>query len=209
MSSGPWSIIDGLSFRCFFVNIISWVLGHLWGPNPAFSCSSMFLFSRVRILLLLTHPTKASFLHTCTYLHERKREEKINEVKKRDKFNTFWKPMVFIHPFFNQFGSRHVHAARSVASVTSSSLWPHGLRSARFLCPWNSSQFKDWTWVSCIAGRFFTIWACFYTSQQILLLSSSFSFIKFSTPFSPNMWKFMWHLCTCHSTSENQWLSTE
>ena len=72
-----------------------------------------------------------------------------------------------------------------------------------------SSQLKDWTWVSCIAGRFFTIWACFYTSQQILLLSSSFSFIKFSTPFSPNMWKFMWHLCTCHSTSENQWLSTE
>ena len=54
-------------------------------------------------------------------------------------------------------------------------LWPHGLQPARLLCPWNSlgkntevgchSLFqeifwhRDWTWVFCTAGRFFTIWA--------------------------------------------------
>ena len=72
------SLMDRVS-SAFFVNIISWVLGHLWGPNPAISCSSMFLFSCVLVLLLLTQPTKASFPHTCTYLHQRKREGKINE----------------------------------------------------------------------------------------------------------------------------------
>ena len=53
-------------------------------------------------------------------------------------------------------------------------LQPHGLWPARLLCPWSSpgkntgvaisssrgsSQFWDWTWVSWIAGGFFTIWA--------------------------------------------------
>ena len=82
MSSGPWSIIDGLSFKCFFCKhnfLGSWPP---WGPNPAVSCLSMFLFCYVLVLLLLTHPTKASFPHTCTYLHQRKREEKINEWRK-------------------------------------------------------------------------------------------------------------------------------
>ena len=66
----------------FFVNINSWVLGNFWGPNPAITGSSMFLFSCVLVLLLLTQPTKASFPHTCTYLHQRKREGKINEWRK-------------------------------------------------------------------------------------------------------------------------------
>ena len=62
-----------------------------------------------------------------------------------------------------------------VALIISNSLWPHGLEPANLLCPWDypgknavvgcqlllrgSSQTGDWTQVSCIAGRFFTIWA--------------------------------------------------
>ena len=58
-------------------------------------------------------------------------------------------------------------------SVMSNSLQPHELMPARILCPWNPlgrilecvampfsrgpSQPKDQTWVSYIAGRFFTI----------------------------------------------------
>ena len=60
-------------------------------------------------------------------------------------------------------------------SVMSDSWWPSGLKPSRLLCPWNSlnkntgvvaisffrasSQPRDWTEVSCIAGRFFTNWA--------------------------------------------------
>ena len=67
----------------------------------------------------------------------------------------------------------HVHAFEvkwsESCSVVSDSLWPHGLYS-----PWNSpgqntgvgnfpfsrgsSQPRDWTQVSSVAGRFFTIW---------------------------------------------------
>ena len=59
--------------------------------------------------------------------------------------------------------------------VVSNSLRPHGLQPARLLCPWNSpgkntgvdyhpllqSNFptQGQTLVSCIAGKFFTIWA--------------------------------------------------
>ena len=60
-------------------------------------------------------------------------------------------------------------------SVMFDSFWPHGLWPASLLCPWNSpgknagvdtipfsrgsSWPRDQTQVSCIAGRFFTIWA--------------------------------------------------
>ena len=60
-------------------------------------------------------------------------------------------------------------------SVMSDSLWFHRLKPARLLCPWSSPgknigvgchsflqgifPSRDRTWVSCIAGRFFTIWA--------------------------------------------------
>ena len=60
-------------------------------------------------------------------------------------------------------------------SVMSDSLSPHGLQPTSLLCPrgfsrqeleWvaipisrGPSQPRDWTWVSCIAGRFFTVWA--------------------------------------------------
>ena len=52
---------------------------------------------------------------------------------------------------------------------------PMELKPARLLCPWDSwgkntgvvaitffrgsSRLRDWTWVSCIAGRVFTVWA--------------------------------------------------
>ena len=58
-------------------------------------------------------------------------------------------------------------------SVMSDSLWSHGLVPTRFLCLWNSpgkntavgchfllrgpSWPRDQIWVSCIAGRFFTV----------------------------------------------------
>ena len=70
-------------------------------------------------------------------------------------------------------------------SVVSDSSRPHRLQPTRLLCPWDfpgkstgvgchcllrlgwvaipffraSSQPSNWTWVSCITGRFFTIWA--------------------------------------------------
>ena len=60
-------------------------------------------------------------------------------------------------------------------SVVSNCLWRHGLQPARLLCPWNSlgknigvgchfllqgsSRPRDRTWVSCIAGIFFIVWA--------------------------------------------------
>ena len=71
---------------------------------------------------------------------------------------------------------------RGSGSVMSDSLWPHGLEPARLLCPWDSparilewtiipffrgsSQPQNWTWVSYIAGGFFTVWA----SREALLL---------------------------------------
>ena len=68
-----------------------------------------------------------------------------------------------------------LESERVSRSVVSASLWPHGLLPASLLCPWDSpgkntgvgSHFllqgifptQDWTWVSCVAGGFFTIWA--------------------------------------------------
>ena len=77
-------------------------------------------------------------------------------------------------------------------SVVSGSLWPHGLYS-----PWNSPgqntgvgtlslfqgifQFRDWTQVSRIAGRFFTSWAtreAHYTAKHTLNCSESNGWIN-------------------------------
>ena len=53
-------------------------------------------------------------------------------------------------------------------------MWPHRRQPTRLICPWNSpgkntgvswhflrgsSWPWDWTWVSCIVGRHFTVWA--------------------------------------------------
>ena len=76
---------------------------------------------------------------------------------------------------------------RVSCSVVSDSSWPNGLQPARILCPWTSpgknnevdsqpfyqgsSQPRNQIWVSCIAGRFFAIWATsiFLTSQTIFV----------------------------------------
>ena len=68
-------------------------------------------------------------------------------------------------------------------SVLADSLWRHELQPTRFLCPWNSSgkntrevSFvfsrgsswpRDWTQVSFIAGRFFTVWATREALQNV------------------------------------------
>ena len=60
-----------------------------------------------------------------------------------------------------------------VAKSCPALFWPHGLQPARLLCPWHfpakkagvschffprgSSQPRKWTYVSCLAGGFFTI----------------------------------------------------
>ena len=78
-------------------------------------------------------------------------------------------------------------------SVVSNSLWPHGLWPARLLCPWNfpgkntgggvssfSREYswpRDWTWVSCIVGRLFTVWATREAhSQRYMLFLKIFTF---------------------------------
>ena len=78
--------------------------------------------------------------------------------------------------------------------VVSNSLRPYGLYPARLLFPWNSpgentgvvansystgsSQPRDQTRVSCIAGRFFTIWAtrCSLPNTKCPLISFSISY---------------------------------
>ena len=61
--------------------------------------------------------------------------------------------------FFYQFGESES------CSVVSDSLWPHGrilqariLKWIAFPCSRRSSQPRNWTQVSCIAGGFFTSW---------------------------------------------------
>ena len=74
-------------------------------------------------------------------------------------------------------------------SVVSNSLWPHGLQPTRLLRPWDfpgkstgvgchfllqgSSQPRDQTQVSHIAGRCFTIWA---TREELTSLSTYLNF---------------------------------
>ena len=64
-----------------------------------------------------------------------------------------------------------VESESGSCSVVSNFLWPHGLYPIRLLCPWDSSgkntgvdrqgifSTQGLTWVSCIVGRFFTVWA--------------------------------------------------
>ena len=86
-------------------------------------------------------------------------------------------------------------------SVMSDSLRPHGLLPTRLFCPWNSSgkntgvgshpfsrgssRPRDQTWVSHIAGGFFSIWAI-RESHQHLHWSSFFPvyYIEGSLPLS-------------------------
>ena len=85
-----------------------------------------------------------------------------------------WQPtQIFL--LGESYGQRNLSESECVShSIMSYSLWSHRLRSTRLLCPWDSpgkntevvaisfsrgsSQTRDWTWVSHIAGRFFIIW---------------------------------------------------
>ena len=80
-------------------------------------------------------------------------------------------------------------------SVVNDSLPGRGLQPARLLCLWDSpgkktgavvilfyrvsSQTRDRTWVSCIAGRFFTIWATRELGAALLKYIASFFFFTF------------------------------
>ena len=55
--------------------------------------------------------------------------------------------------------SYHVCVCGLGPSVVSDSLWPRGLWPSGLLCPWDSSQPRNWTRVSHITGRFFIVWA--------------------------------------------------
>ena len=101
----------------------------------------------------------------------------------------------------------------SVTSVTSSSLQRHGPYPTRLLCPWifqtrilecvaissstGSSQPRDWTCISCIAGGFFYHWATgsplvhSYVAQPFRLeLVGQFS----DTHLRSFMWPVIWDL---------------
>ena len=86
-------------------------------------------------------------------------------------------------------------------SVMSNSLQPHGLSTARLLCPWNfptrilewvtfsfsrlSSQPKDRTRVSCMAGRFFYPLS-HQRSQKNIIISVQFSCSALSNSLRPH-----------------------
>ena len=96
--------------------------------------------------------------------------DKINYNKKKKRNNNQKKKKVLRSPTLG----RHSESESVSCSAVSDSSQPHGLQPIRFLCPWNfpgkntevaipfsrgSSWPRDWTQVSWIAGRFFTIWA--------------------------------------------------
>ena len=80
---------------------------------------------------------------------------------------------VVLH-FAPKMWAKNLHASQClVTSVVSDSLRPYGLYPARLLCPWDSPgkntrvgchfsfsrgsfRPRDWTCISCLAGRFFT-----------------------------------------------------
>ena len=101
-------------------------------------------------------------------------------------------------------------------SVVSDSWWPHGLKPARLLCSWNSpgkhkewvaisfsrgsSQLRNRSLVSCIAGRLCTSWATReallgYEEGQFLLFN--FSTVNTIALFNTHAWIIsrLWALC--------------
>ena len=144
----------------------------------------MFLFSCVLVLLLLIHPTKAFFMQILAWKKKRRKDK---QMKKRKETN-----------------STHFESPRFLSTPSSISLVPgmcmlhaQSLQSRPPLCDSMGCSLPD----SSVHGippnsgiesgspalqadSLPSEHAFILTSQQILLLSSSFSFIKFSTPFS-------------------------
>ena len=119
-------------------------------------------------------------------------------------YKSFSSPVTFKHGCSLEI---YLVSALSVShSVISDSLEPHGLWPARLLHPWDSPgrntggvaipfsrgsfQPKDQTWVFCIAGRFFIVWA---TREFVF-------FKKFQD--SSDM-----HLSNSYCLSRSRWLS--
>ena len=118
------------------------------------------------------------------------------------------------HHFFFQFCGPEqpwflLMLAGSVASVLSDSLGAYGLLPPRCLCPWDSpgkntgvscyaflqgsSRTRDRTlisWVSCIAGGFFTQWATWEAQippQESVIPTSKGTWIKKANRFNPKL----------------------
>ena len=131
----------------------------------------------------------------------------------------------------NKLYSNFSYAYYKLVSV-SNSLWPHGLYSTRLfiyrilqarILEWvaisfsgGSSQPKGWTPVSCIAGRFFTIWTSTLILKNLIILkkyikhkhfhnilpksfkckicSNSLSLVIIVTTFFYLSWFFLWRI---------------
>ena len=107
---------------------------------------------------------------SCTYIQKRQKT-----LVWKDTYTSVFIAALFTKPRhgikLNDHQQMNIHACVLSHSVVSNSLWPHGLHPARFLCPWESpekilewvaipfsresSQPRDWTQASHIAGRFF------------------------------------------------------
>ena len=102
------------------------------------------------------------------------------------------------HFFFSSKTPTSYMCECSVTSVMSNSLWPYGLSPpgssvhgilqerilewVAILFSWGSSHSRDWTWVPCIAGGLFTIWA---TKELHLKIQCSFHLLTLFFSFSP------------------------
>ena len=103
-----------------------------------------------------------------------------------------------------------LHICVLSSSVVSDSLQPRGQQHARPLCPcdspgkaiflkdthsWSglpfffrgSSQPRDWTWVSYIAGRFFTNWATIKAQEYLYDLGNSTQLDTFHSHYTGNL----------------------
>ena len=121
---------------------MGWHIKELWAGEAVMGCSGLSS-SSMNDLYLITHTYESWTIWTDSWSNELEHCEN---------------PTTCLH-----------------RSVVSESLQPHGLQPTRLLCPWASPgkntgvgcHFllqgiflpKDRTWVSCIAGRFLTIWA--------------------------------------------------
>ena len=112
---------------------------------------------------------------------------------------------------------QYVKSENVSCSVVSDSLRLHGLQPTMFLCPRNSSgkntrvgchslfqwtflRPRDWTWVACIAVRFFTVWG-----TRVYLFSISLSIKDLVT--NQLLLSKKWKLWICNLLSSVQLLS--
>ena len=148
-------------------------------------------------------------LDQCEFLSKKTRKKKINlwKLSKVALLLNQFLFEVFTLPYFKYLLSVFVQYARAFlnsytqsvcvsCSAMSDSLWPHGLNpppvrrilKARILewvaissC-WGSSWPRDWTQVSCIAVRFFTVWTTREAQSHPIFALSMLFFEKLLVP---------------------------